>query len=137
MRLTSFTDYGFRALMRMAAAPERSFSTAELAREFAISRHHLTKIIQKLATAGIVETRRGGGGGARLAQDPAGISLSRILCVLEEGQALVACFSPEDRTCTLLPACRLRKELAGAEAAFLAHLEQTTLADIAWHANKA
>ena len=64
MRLTSFTDYGFRALMRMAGAPGRSFSTKELAEDFEISRHHLTKIIQKLSTEGIVETRRGGGGGA-------------------------------------------------------------------------
>ena len=75
MRLTSFTDYGLRMLMRMAGAPERGFSTAELAAEFGLSRHHLTKIMQRLAGAGIVATRRGGGGGAVLAQarggDPA------------------------------------------------------------------
>ena len=35
MRLTSFTDYGLRMLMRMASAPERAFSTAELAEEHA------------------------------------------------------------------------------------------------------
>jgi len=132
MRLTSFTDYGFRALMRMAGTPERAFSTAELAEEFAISRHHLSKIIQQLSAAGIVTTRRGGGGGAQLACDPAEISLGRILRVLEEGQALVECFNPTNRHCTLLPGCRLRAQLAGAEAAFLAHLDQSTLADIAW-----
>ena len=31
MRLTSFTDYGLRMLMRMASAPDRAFSTADLA----------------------------------------------------------------------------------------------------------
>ena len=134
MRLTSFTDYGFRALMRMAGAPGRSFSTAELAEEFAISRHHLTKIIQQLSAAGIVTTRRGGGGGAQLACDPAQLTLGRIVRVLEAGQALVQCFDPTDKRCTLLPGCRLRAELAGAEAAFLAHLDHSTLADIAWPA---
>ena len=54
MRLTSFTDFGLRALMRMASAPDRGFSTAELASEFALSRHHLTKIMAALAQAGIV-----------------------------------------------------------------------------------
>lgn len=132
MRLTSFTDYGFRALMRMAGTPERSFSTAELAEEFAISRHHLSKIIQQLSAAGIVITRRGGGGGAQLACDPAKITLGRILRALEEGQPLVECFDPMNRHCTLLPGCRLRVQLAGAEAAFLEHLDQSTLADIAW-----
>ncbi|WP_296473660.1 Rrf2 family transcriptional regulator [Roseinatronobacter sp.] len=134
MRLTSFTDYGFRALMRMAGAPGRSFSTKELAEEFEISRHHLTKIIQKLSTEGIVETRRGGGGGARLACDPAQIKLGHIVRILEEGQALVQCFDPADRRCTLLPGCRLRAELAAAEAAFLAQLDRRTLADISFPA---
>ena len=64
MRLTSFIDYGLRALMRIASDPARGFSSAELADEFDISRHHLTKIIQRLSQAGVVTTRRGGGGGA-------------------------------------------------------------------------
>ena len=52
MRLTSFTDYGLRALMRLAGEPERSFTTDEIAREFRISRHHLVKIVAALAGAG-------------------------------------------------------------------------------------
>jgi DNA-binding IscR family transcriptional regulator len=46
------------------------FSTAELAEELGLPRNHLAKIIQKLAQMGIVETRRGGGGGAILARRP-------------------------------------------------------------------
>jgi len=53
---------------------------------------------------------------------------------LEAGQVLVQCFDPTAKRCTLLPGCRLRAELAGAEAAFLAHLDHSTLADIAWPA---
>ena len=45
MRLTAFTDYGLRALMRLAGEPERLFTTEEIAREFDISRHHLTKVV--------------------------------------------------------------------------------------------
>jgi DNA-binding IscR family transcriptional regulator len=54
------------------------------------------------------------------------IRLGRIVRVLEAGQALVQCFDPTDKRCTLLPGCRLRAELAGAEAAFLAHLDHST-----------
>lgn len=68
MRLTALTDYGLRALMRMASAPECTFSTAELAQEFGASRNHLTKIMQRLARGGIVETPRSGGGGVVLAR---------------------------------------------------------------------
>lgn len=131
MRLTSFTDFGLRALMRLASAPDRAFSTAELAEEFGLSRHHLTKIVAALAQAGILVTRRGGGGGAMLARPPDQIRLGEIVRVLEDGQALVDCFAREGSACLVLPACRLRARLARAEAAFLEDLDRTTLADVA------
>ena len=93
MRLTSFTDYGLRMLMRMAGAPDRGFSTAELAAEFGLSRHHLTKIIQKLARAGYVTTRRGGGGGAMLSRPASDIRLGQVIRLLEDDQPLVECFA--------------------------------------------
>lgn len=131
MRLTSFTDYGLRMLMRMASAPETAFSTAELADEFGLSRNHLTKIMQHLARGGIVETRRGGGGGAVLRQDPANIRLGDIVRLLEQGQALVECFGADGGDCTIDGCCRLKSRLRQAEARFLNDLNRSTLADIA------
>lgn len=131
MRLTSFTDFGLRALMRMASAPDRAFSTAELAAEFALSRNHLTKIMAALAQAGIVTTRRGGGGGAMLARPADRISLGDVVRVLEAGQALVACFDSTGSACSITGCCRLKVRLRGAEAAFLAELDRTTLAEVA------
>lgn len=131
MRLTSFTDFGLRALMRMASAPDRAFSTAELAQEFALSRNHLTKIIAALAQGGIVVTRRGGGGGATLARPPSHIRLGEVVRLLEAGQPLVECFMGEGVTCTVAGCCRLKARLRSAEEAFLADLDRTTLADVA------
>jgi Rrf2 family nitric oxide-sensitive transcriptional repressor len=131
MRLTSFTDYGLRALMHMASAPGRGFSTAELADEFGISRHHLIKIMQRLVRGGIVATRRGGGGGATLARTPHEISLGDIVRVLEEGQALVECFAAGGGHCSIDGCCRLKGRLRAAERTFIAELDRSTLADIA------
>ena len=131
MRLTSFTDFGLRMLMRMASAPERGFSTGELAEEFGLSRNHLAKIMQRLAQAGIVDTRRGAGGGARLARQPQDISLADIIRHLEADQPVVDCFSTERNSCSLDGRCRLKGRLQAAEAAFLAELGNSTLADIA------
>lgn len=130
MRLTSFTDYGLRALMRMASAPDRAFSTAEIAAEFGVSRNHLTKIVQHLARHGILATRRGAGGGAMLARPARDIRLGEVVRLLEEDQALVECFLP-DGACCVSPVCRLKGRLQGATAAFLAELDRATLADIA------
>ncbi len=131
MRLTSFTDYGFRTLMHLAGEPGRAFSTAELADEFGLSRNHLAKITQKLAASGIVETRRGGGGGAVLAQPADQIRLGAVVRLLEEGQPLVECLSVDGSACTIDGQCRLKARLRAAEAAFLADLDRSTLADIA------
>ena len=95
MRLTTFTDYGLRMLMRLASEPGRAFSTADLAEEFGLSRNHLAKIMQHLARAGFVETRRGGGGGAVLARPADRIRLGNVIDLLEEGQPLVECFGTD------------------------------------------
>lgn len=131
MRLTSFTDFGLRMLMRMASDPERAFSSAELATEFDLSRHHLAKIMQRLSQAGLIDTRRGGGGGAVLARSPSEIRLGDVVRHLESGQALVACFGPEVGACSLDGRCRLKARLRTAERAFLEDLDRSTLADIA------
>ena len=131
MRLTQFTDFGLRALMRLAADTQRSFSTSDIATEFGISRNHLTKIIQKLSRAGYVTTRRGGGGGAMLARPASEIRLGQVIHLLEEDQPLVECFATDGGSCTINGPCRLKTRLRNAETAFLADLDRTTLAEIA------
>lgn len=131
MRLTSFTDYGLRMLMRMASAPDRAFSTADLADEFGLSRNHLAKIMQRLARAGYVDTRRGSGGGAVLARAAQDIRLGTLVRLLEEGQPLVECFAVDGGACSIDGRCLLKARMRSAEATFLAELDRTTLADIA------
>ncbi len=131
MRLTSFTDFGLRMLMRMAGDPSRAFSSAELADELGLSRNHLAKIIQQLARAGLIETRRGSGGGAVLARPAAEIRLGQVIRLLEEGQPLVECFRADGGSCSIDARCRLKARLRSAEAAFLADLDRSTLAEIA------
>ena len=132
MRLTSFTDYGLRALMRLAGEPERSFTTDEIAREFRISRHHLIKIVATLANAGIVSTQRGAGGGLRLSRPASKISIGEVVRLLEANQALVECFRPDGGECVITPSCRLKKKLAIARDAFLRELDRSTLAECAY-----
>ncbi len=132
MRLTAFTDFGLRLLMRLAGAPDRSFTTAEIADEFRISRHHLTKVAAELAAAGVVESRRGAGGGLRLARPAATITIGEVVRRLEDGQALVECFRADGGACVMTPRCRLKAKLFAARNAFLAELDGVTLAECAY-----
>jgi Rrf2 family nitric oxide-sensitive transcriptional repressor len=131
MRLTAFTDFGLRTLMRLVGDPDRLFTTEEIAAEYAISRHHLVKVVRDLAGAGFIATRRGAGGGFRLARPADQISLGEVVRVLESRAALVECFRSDGGDCPLSPGCRLKGHLARAEEAFLASLDAIPLSDCA------
>ena len=131
MRLTAFTDYGLRALMRLAGEPDRLFTTVEIAEEFAISRNHLTKVVRELADAGFIATHRGSGGGFRLARPAHAISVGEVVRCLEARHAIVECFRVDGGNCVLTPRCRLKARLKHAAEAFLKDLDRTSLADCA------
>jgi Rrf2 family transcriptional regulator, nitric oxide-sensitive transcriptional repressor len=132
MRLTSFTDYGLRALMRLAGEPDRLFTTGEVARELRISRNHLIKVVHELAVAGVVATQKGARGGFRLARPATEITLGEVVRRLESAQALVECFRADGGACIMTPSCRFKARLRAAREAFLRELDRSTLADCAW-----
>lgn len=132
MRLTSFTDFGLRALMLLGSAPGRAETSAMLARELGVSRHHLIKVLQRLADAGYVRAARGAGGGVRLAEPPETIRIGEVVALLEGNQPLVECCRGDGGRCPLTPECRLRGMLMQARATFLETLNAQTLADCVW-----
>lgn len=132
MRLTAFTDFCLRTLMRLAAEPDRIFTTEEIAKEFVISRNHLTKVVRRLADARYIVTQRGAGGGFRLARPPETITLGEVVRTFEKRYALVECFREDGGACVLTPRCRLKGRLAAAQEAFLRELEATKLVECAY-----
>ena len=134
MRLTSFTDFALRALMRLAGDPTRSFATNEIATEFGISRNHLAKVVRDLADGGFILTQRGAGGGFSLARPPQSITIGEVVRALEARHALVECFRDDGGGCVLTPRCRLKMRLAAAREAFMRELDTTTLAECAYPA---
>jgi Rrf2 family transcriptional regulator, nitric oxide-sensitive transcriptional repressor len=134
MRLTTFTDFALRALMRLAGEPARTLSTNEIATEFGISRNHLAKVVRDLADNGFVSTQRGAGGGFCLARPAASITIGEVVRALEGVSALVECFREDGGACALMPRCRLKARLAAAREAFMRELDKTTLADCVYPA---
>jgi Rrf2 family nitric oxide-sensitive transcriptional repressor len=129
MRLTSFTDYGLRALMRLAASPDQLMTSEALADVLGVSKHHLVKVLQDLTAAGYVRSVRGGGGGVALARGATTIRIGDVVRYLERDQPLVECFRADGGACCIMPECRLRFMLAHAGTAFIDSLNDFTLAD--------
>lgn len=131
MRLLASSDIALRVLILLAQEPaEHHLSVDALARKLGnLSRHHLHKIVQDLTALGVTRTVRGAGGGVLLARPPDQIRLGDVVRRLEGDQAMVECFRPDQGACTLLPSCRLRGMLGGAQASFYETLDRNTLAD--------
>ena len=129
MRLLSSSVLVLRVLMRLSASPDKHINTDVLARDLAVSRHHLHKIVRYLAEADLVCTVRGARGGVMLALPALEIRVGNVLRCHERDQLLVECFGLDGGACTLLPRCRLGVMLMGAKAAFYEYLNQFTLAD--------
>jgi Rrf2 family nitric oxide-sensitive transcriptional repressor len=129
MRLSIHTDYALRMLICLGAREGEVVNVAEIADSFAISRHHLMRVAQRLRDGGYLETMRGNGGGVRLARAPADINIGAVVRYTENDFSLVACFAP-DGHCRIMPVCGLRSVLADAMGAFLAVLDRHRLDDL-------
>ncbi|UJL40017.1 nitric oxide-sensing transcriptional repressor NsrR [Salmonella enterica subsp. enterica serovar Kentucky] len=126
MQLTSFTDYGLRALIYMASLPDgRMTSISEVTEVYGVSRNHMVKIINQLSRAGFVTAVRGKM--AVSAGKPANtICIGDVVRELEP-LSLVNCSS---EFCHITPACRLKQALSKAVQSFLKELDNYTLADL-------
>jgi Rrf2 family nitric oxide-sensitive transcriptional repressor len=129
MRLSSFSDYSLRVLMYLGAHRGRLATVGEIATAYAISGHHLTKVVNLLGHLGYIETVRGKGGGIRLGRAPEEIGLGEVIRQTENDFALVECFAGSSQ-CQIQGACRLPPILDQALAAMFAVLDRHTLADL-------
>ena len=125
MKLTLYTDYALRALMHLAAKPERLASISEIASTYRISHNHLTKVVHDLRKAGFIDAVRGRSGGVRLARPASEITVGAVVRHTEGGFDLVDCES-----CVIARACSLTGALRQALVAFMDVLDNYTLADL-------
>ena len=130
MRLSLFSDYTLRVLMFGALYPTRLVTIPEIATAYGISENHLTKVVHRLAHAGIVQSVRGNGGGIRLARAPEEIHLGDIIRTSEGDAPIVGCLSGDPQACRITSSCRLKGILANAHDRFYDSLNEHTLADL-------
>lgn len=106
------------------------FQLDEVTAAYRISRHHLAKVVHKLARQGYLETRRGRGGGIRLAMRPEDVRIGALVRSSECHPPMVECFDRVHNTCRIDGACRLKGALAEALNAFYASLDRYSLHDL-------
>ena len=83
MRLQKNTLAAIYSVIEFAANPGRQLSAAEIARQYRISPHHLSKVLRALGRAGLLESVRGVGGGYRFTGNAKRLTLMDVIELFE------------------------------------------------------
>jgi Rrf2 family nitric oxide-sensitive transcriptional repressor len=127
MQLTRFTDYALRVLIFVGRQDGRICTMGEIAAYYRISQEHLRKVVHKLAKLGYLDSRRGRAGGLVLSGDAARVRIGDVVLAMEEDLSIVDCDALD---CVLLAGCSLKATLDRGSRAFIAALNEVTLADL-------
>ncbi|MEA1648917.1 Rrf2 family transcriptional regulator [Nitrospirillum sp. BR 11164] len=131
MRLSSYTDYALRTLVFLALKSDGLATIKDIAQTYDISKNHLMKVVHQLSQLGYVEAVRGRGGGLRLGRKAEDVRLGEVVRATEQELDILECFSSTSPAlCRLNPTCVLKSALKEALQAFLAVLDDYTLADL-------
>jgi len=112
----------------LAANRDRLVSAHQIVERIGVSGAHLSKVLQRLAKQGIVESVRGPKGGFRLARDPSEVTLLDVYEAVEGKLELTTCLMTEPLCGEL--GCMFGTVLVDASQMVLNRLSETTLATI-------
>jgi Rrf2 family transcriptional regulator, iron-sulfur cluster assembly transcription factor len=128
-------EYAIRALTHMAASPAEITSALEIAKAEDIPLPVLSKVLQELVRKGLLESRRGPGGGFQLSRRPELIVLRDIVAAIDGLDHFMDCVAGL-KVCSEEAPCPLHKTWTGMRTQILSSLETTTLAQMSQVAQK-
>jgi Rrf2 family protein len=133
--LTAKGKYGLKAVVHLASLqPGESTQSAAIAGANRIPKKFLDAILGDLRNAGIVQSRKGPGGGYLLARAPGAIQVGQVIRTLDGPLAPIGCASRTAyrpcRDCGDVRACAVRLAMGKVRDAMADVLDRMTVADM-------
>ncbi|MEO5594688.1 MAG: Rrf2 family transcriptional regulator [Chitinophagaceae bacterium] len=133
--LSKKSQYAFKALMYLAQNTDKGpVLIAEIARKKKIPLKFLENILLELKKAGVLESKKGKGGGYYFAVPPSQVPMAKVIRLLDGPIALLPCvslnFYERCKNCDE-KSCGLHDMMVSVRDATLKVLEKRTVADIA------
>jgi len=124
-------QHALRALVHLARLEEGTFvGAAKLGESIGAPPNYLGKLMQSLAAAGLLESRKGVNGGFSLAVAPETIRLLDVVEPIDKVNRWEGCFLGQS-TCTNENACAVHDRWALLREEYLGLLRETTIAELA------
>ncbi len=108
-------EYALRAVVWLAAHPDRSMTSHEIAEAVDVPGGYLAKILQGLGRAGILHSQRGLGGGFALAHTPSALTLWDVVEAVDPVRRVKNCSPGSSKGAGQL--CPLHQQIDNAAAA--------------------
>ena len=134
MQLTRAADYAVRVMIQLSASPaDGRVSLPALARTTGAPESFLSKVLQTLAHAGFISSRRGQAGGFRISPRGRAASMLDVIEAIDGDICLNLCMVP-GRSCARKARCSAHPVWVEAQQAMLAVLSRATVAQMAGQA---
>ena len=131
MQLTRAADYGVRVMIQLTALKGNGrVSLPELARATGAPESFLSKVLQSLARAGLISSRRGQLGGFHISQRGAAASMREVIEAIDGASCLNVCLIP-GRSCSRKARCPAHPVWIEAQQAMMEVLSGATIASLA------
>jgi Rrf2 family protein len=134
MKLSVRGEYALRALLVLGQSyGQKVVRIQTISRQQNIPKKFLEQILNDLRTLGVVESKRGAGGGYRLALPPEDITLASVIRYVSGALAPVSCVSDqfyERCSCPDEATCPIRDVMKEAREAVVSIMERVTLAEL-------
>ncbi|MDX1585188.1 MAG: Rrf2 family transcriptional regulator [Balneolaceae bacterium] len=131
MLLSKSCVYGLRASLFLASNRDRDYvSIREMSDKLNISFHFLTKILQQLSAAGLMESHKGPNGGVRLTKSGSQVNLLEIVAAIDGIEVFTECALGLPGCGSAKP-CPLHDQWAEARDGIRIMLEETDLVELA------
>jgi Rrf2 family protein len=121
--------HAIRAVAALAERPDEFQGASSIAKRIGAPPNYLGKLLQNLAGAGIVFSRKGFGGGFQLRRGPDRISLFEVVDPIDHVSRWDGCFMGRAK-CTKTKPCAMHTHWAGVRDAYLKMLRESTIGDI-------
>jgi Rrf2 family transcriptional regulator, cysteine metabolism repressor len=125
--LTKETDYAIRALIHIAALPDRSSTASTISEKERIPWLFLRRVLQKLAAAGVLRSTKGRGGGFLLVRRPDRVTMLDVIQVFQGDVEMNQCMV-KGIPCCNRPTCPVRRRLKAVEKVLKRELAAITIA---------
>ncbi len=131
VKINKSTRFALYSVAELSENAGEVLSVGHIAEKYKISEHHVAKVLQQLARAGVIRSMRGINGGFQIARDPREITLLDIVEIFEPRVQDNGCLLRDfPEACDLSGACRIEEVFNEIQEQAIYTLQSVTVATL-------